>query len=70
MTRERDKMCKKIGASSGTIKGGKVSFYVHFMRVPGVEKTVLDRSTSWVLLTLFGAKIANIVFAILLFFNP
>ena len=31
---------------------------------------VVDRSTSWVLLTLFGAKIVNIVFANAAFFNP
>ena len=31
---------QKNRAPSGTIKSGKVSFYVHFMRVPGVEKTV------------------------------
>ena len=30
----------------------------------------LDRSTSWVLLTLFWAKIVNIAFAMLIFCNP
>ena len=49
-----------MGSPSGATGGGMAP----------VSTGSIDRSTSWVLLTLFGAKIANIVFAMVVFSIP